>query len=85
MFKIVELIMCNVGIIQRAAVFQEYPFKVFKGGRQLPLDPQPVDPTCRIARHQGKGILTGLEYQLFIIGYILNTNRYVISFKGGEP
>ena len=85
LFKLAELITCNVGVVQQTVVLQEHAFKIFKGGWHLPLQLQPVDPTCRIAHHQGDSALTGLEYQLLFGGHVLHTDRYVLPFKGGEP
>ena len=77
--------MHNVGVVQQTEVLQEHAFKVFKAGQHLLLHFQPIDPTCRIARHQGDGVLAGLECWLPFGGHMINTNRNVVPFKGGEP
>ena len=85
MFKLAELITCNVGVVQRTVVLQEHAFKLFKAGRHLALHFQSVDPAFRVARHQGDGILAGLECRLPSGGHIINTDHNEVPFKGTEP
>ena len=62
LFKLAELITCNITIIQWTVVFKEHVIKVSEGGQHLPLHLQPVDSKCYVARHQSNSVLTGLEH-----------------------
>ena len=85
LFKLMELISCNIGIIKQTVVLQEHALEIFQSGRLLPLHLQPIKPTCCIACHQCNNILTDLEDRLLSSSHIFNANHFVVSLKCREP